>query len=90
MSTNVSLLEQTRCTKILASEELAEYVQALAAQRLDLDCMEVGSLETMLENHTDVKYFPFDKVFAEAQPEPILVLHSSGSTGMGCHLDVKL
>ena len=67
---------------ILASGGLAEYFRALAIQKPDLECMEVDSLETMLENHANVKRFPFDKVFAEAQPEPILVLRSSGSTGM--------
>ena len=81
-STSLSLLEQTICTNILASEELAEYVKVLATQKADVECMEVDSLETKLENQTNVRYIPLDEVIAQAQSEPILIPHSSGSTGM--------
>jgi acyl-coenzyme A synthetase/AMP-(fatty) acid ligase len=43
-------------------------------------CEIVPSFSDMLK--VESEYFPFNKTFEEARDDPILVLHSSGSTGV--------
>lgn len=80
-ATNVALLEQTGCTKVLYSSELAlliEPYRSIAPSSHSFD--EVPSFLEML--HSSPDYYPYDKSFDEAKDDPILVIHSSGSTGL--------
>ena len=78
---NVSLFKQTNCRSFYYSVEM----EGLASQLSE--AMESSPLETTLlatfdhwqEAHTTP--FPFSKSFEEARFDPIVVLHSSGSTG---------
>jgi hypothetical protein len=45
-----------------------------------LKVIEVPSFDALLS--TEAAHFPYEKSYAEAENEPILKLHSSGSTGM--------
>lgn len=74
-------MNQMRCRKILIAEEAVPAV----IQILDL-CSEdnwnpakVPSFQEMLASTPEP--FPFVKDFEKAQNDPIVVLHSSGSTG---------
>ncbi|KAK6193565.1 hypothetical protein LQW54_012344 [Pestalotiopsis sp. IQ-011] len=80
-ATNVALLEQTGCTKVLYSSELAlliEPYRSIAPSSHSFD--EVPSFLEML--HSSPDHYPYDKSFDEAKDDPILVIHSSGSTGL--------
>jgi len=77
---SVSLLEQTKCSKFLYSPELAPITKALLAAKEDLRCFQVLSFEEMLLANAEP--YPYDYTFEEAARKPILILHSSGSTGI--------
>jgi hypothetical protein len=80
LSTNLSLIEQTGCNKILHVVEVAPVVKQLTNSRSGLiSCMEIPSFQEMLESNPTP--FTFSREFEEVQNEPIVVLHSSGSTG---------
>ena len=76
---NLSLLEQTKCTKFLYSSEMKPMIPAMQAENKNLECFIVSSLDEMLQGRTE--HYPYDETFAKAVQNPILVLHSSGSTG---------
>ena len=78
---NVSLLKQTGCTKFFYSSEmagLAQEVQRTMGGDL-LDIIELATFDTWLDAYKNP--YPFTKSFEEARFDPILILHSSGSTG---------
>lgn len=78
-ATTLSLMQQTNCTKILYFQEIMPVVRILCVSRQDLMCIEVPSFQEMLKSRP--KLYPFAKSFADAQDDPIVVLHSSESTG---------
>ncbi|CAG8970858.1 hypothetical protein HYALB_00000836 [Hymenoscyphus albidus] len=78
---NVSLLKQTGCNKIFHSSEMEGIVRELQ-KAMDHDILEtfdLGSFDKWVEAY--VEPYPFTKTIEEARFDPILVLHSSGSTG---------
>ena len=72
-------MQQTHCTKILHTAEVAPVIKSLCAEREDLVCIEIPPFNEILESRPES--YPFTKSIAEAQNDPIVVLHSSGSTG---------
>ncbi|KAI9879042.1 MAG: hypothetical protein M1830_009784 [Pleopsidium flavum] len=76
---NVSLLEQTGCTKFFYSTEMTPKVHDLQAAKKDLQIFDVQPLDDMIQGHT--KHYPYEEAFEDVRWNPILVLHSSGSTG---------
>ncbi|KAL8666376.1 MAG: hypothetical protein Q9168_007491 [Polycauliona sp. 1 TL-2023] len=75
---NMSLLEQTQCCKFLASSEMLGVVGALQQEREQLRIWTVPAIDDMLVGHSE--HYPYEKDFAAARWDPIVVLHSSGST----------
>ena len=80
IATNVSLLEQTECTKILLSEEMLPRALGFTDAVANLECIQVTSQDDMFNAAS--RPYPFDKTFENAKLDPVLILHSSGSTGM--------
>lgn len=78
---NDSLLEQTACNTFFASPEMMPKAQAQQQERQQLKILSVASLDDMLADDGEGKHYPFDKDFATARWDPVVVLHSSGSTG---------
>ena len=76
---NVSLLEQTQCTKFLYGPELADRVFELKGRKKDLQVYAVQSLSDLLQEYD--KHYPYDFEFSKVRWDPVLILHSSGSTG---------
>lgn len=76
---NFSLMEQTQCTKLLYTAEVWPVIEGLRGVSTDILYSEIPSFNTMLESRPEPH--PFTKSFEEAQDDPIVVLHSSGSTG---------
>ena len=73
------LLDQTVCTKLLHAEEVAPLVNNLIAIHPGLRPTQIASLDEILSG-TGPQY-PYKKSFDEARDDPIVILHSSGSTG---------
>ena len=76
---NASLMPQTGCSKFFVSPELTPVAKAVQAQLPDVMLQAVHDFDHWLHSYT--KHFPFDKTLDQAKWDPILVLHSSGSTG---------
>ena len=76
---NASLLEQTRCKKFLHAVEISPKIQALKADVDDLQSFVVESLDDMLSGESEP--YLYEVSFSQACWDPVLVLHSSGSTG---------
>ena len=75
----LSLLEDTSCMKFLCSSELIKkgrHIRDLAPQ-LQLEVL--PTFNEMLSSATPE--FPYKKTFAEAENDPNLICHTSGSTG---------
>ena len=72
-------MQQTQCSKFFVSPELAPVAKAVQSQLPGVTLQAVEEFDHWLDNYT--KHFPFDKPLEKAQWDPILVLHSSGSTG---------
>ena len=77
--TNISLLEQTRCKKFLHSNEMKPIIRGLQERMENIESVEVPSLEEMLEGES--QRYQYNETFESAERNPIVILHSSGSTG---------
>ncbi|KAI1774063.1 acetyl-CoA synthetase-like protein [Hypoxylon cercidicola] len=78
-STNSSLMEQTGCSKLLYAAEVAPIVQRMGAAS-SLRSEVIPTFEEMLS--TSPVSYPYTKSFEDAKNDPVVVLHSSGSTGI--------
>ena len=78
-TTNRSLLDQTACTKLVHAEEVIPVVDQLTAIHPELKLTQIASLDEILNKSG--RQYPYSKSFDEARNDPIVVLHSSGSTG---------
>lgn len=77
--TNVSLLEQTECKRIWYSSEMTTKVEELQSHVEGLDCFQILSLGDALDAVSI--HYPYEEKFEQVIRKPVLVLHSSGSTG---------
>jgi hypothetical protein len=76
---NASLLEQTECSHLLYAHEVEDSVTPLLEPCQGIQHHLIGHLESLI--NADTSHYPYEKTFEEAKWIPILVLHSSGSTG---------
>lgn len=76
---NASLLEQTQCRHFLYGAEVEALVTPLRAHRPDLQLHAVAPLAELMP--PDTPHYPYRKDYEAARWDPVLVLHSSGSTG---------
>ncbi|ROV98462.1 hypothetical protein VPNG_08540 [Cytospora leucostoma] len=76
---NASLLEQTQCRHFIFAPELDGPVSSLLEHKADLHLHKIEALNDMIKPGT--KHYSYDKQYEEVKWDPILVLHSSGSTG---------
>ena len=79
MVQNIRLLQLSNCTKIFYASEVRPIVQQLQSNVSTLQAYPLERLDHWTETHT--KSYPFTKNFEESKWDPILVLHSSGTTG---------
>lgn len=76
---NASLLEKTQCSHVLYAHELEAIVNPLLHERPELRIHKILPLKDLILSAAE--HYPFDKEYEEARWDPILILHSSGSTG---------
>ncbi|KAL1615560.1 putative NRPS-like protein biosynthetic cluster [Diplodia seriata] len=74
------LFDRTECSVLLRGPRSNLVQGILEARRMR--CLTAPSLTELLDEGGDVvERFPYDKSWEEARDDPIVVLHSSGSTG---------
>ncbi|CCF42652.1 ochratoxin A non-ribosomal peptide synthetase, partial [Colletotrichum higginsianum] len=76
----MNLFEQTDCNIICFDAAFKDVVQPLLEER-QMDAIMVSSADAWLADD-EVPHFPYDKTFDEAKHDPVVVLHTSGSTGL--------
>ncbi|KAL8791203.1 MAG: hypothetical protein Q9213_000160 [Squamulea squamosa] len=76
---NRSILRRTECSIVLYSAEMRSNVEELQLRATDLICKPLISVAEILASGW--RAFPYERTFEQAQDEPALVIHSSGSTG---------
>lgn len=81
LATNISLMEQTRSSKVVYVQEMEALFKGLVASKPELSSLMIGSLDELL-NADEAPVVPYQPNFDEAVDDPIVVLHSSGSTGL--------
>ena len=79
---NRNMLVKAGCKTLLHAKELDSTAASLQECLPELELKRIQSVDDMLQIDDGYKHYPFDKSFDEAQNEPCLILHSSGSTGM--------
>ena len=77
---NVKLLRDTKCTKCLYANEFEPSIKRLQSELHHLDATELLPWEHYAKAYNE-KY-PFHKTSESSAWDPIVVLHSSGSTGV--------
>ncbi|KAI1299559.1 hypothetical protein F5Y03DRAFT_248114 [Xylaria venustula] len=76
----LSLFDKTDCHVIVFPKSHRTVVQPWLQER-DMQAIESGPLENWFPEE-DVEPFPYTKTFEEAERDPVVVLHTSGSTGI--------
>lgn len=89
LSAHLSLLEGTKCRTVFRPREIEpdSLFQSLM-ERDETHVHDLPTLEELLASET-IDRFPWDKSYADVCNEPLLVLHTSGSTGNPKPVDVK-
>ncbi|POS78668.1 hypothetical protein DHEL01_v202945 [Diaporthe helianthi] len=77
---HVSLMEQTDCKALFTAQGV--HVKDILASR-PMESTVIPELEDLLEAGP-VPHYPYEKTFEEAEHDPYLVLHTSGTTGDPC------
>lgn len=78
-ATNLHLMHQTKSTKVLHAEELTPLMKALRDLDPSVTFAAVPPFQDMFDGQAE--QYPYKKTFEQARNDPIVVLHSSGSTG---------
>ncbi|KAF2237267.1 putative NRPS-like enzyme [Viridothelium virens] len=76
---NISLMDQIQSTKLVHSEEVLATIHGICDKKSGLKCLQLETVDELLEHRAD--RFEWAPSFEQAKDDPILVLHSSGSTG---------
>ncbi|KAI2468516.1 acetyl-CoA synthetase-like protein [Annulohypoxylon bovei var. microspora] len=76
----MSLFEKTDCNVVAFAKPQRSLIQPWVQER-DMMAIEVGEIDAWFPEH-EVEPFPYEKTFEQAEWEPALVLHTSGSTAL--------
>ncbi|KAF2965799.1 hypothetical protein GQX73_g7777 [Xylaria multiplex] len=76
----LSLFDKTDCRILVFPKSHRVMVQPWLQER-DMQAVETGPIENWFPEK-EVESFPYTKTFADAEWEPLCVLHTSGSTGI--------
>ena len=79
---NVSLMTQMRCSTLLHSAELTGLANLLKNEMMNtivLNTHQLEALDELIAQYTEP--YEYLKTYEQAKDDPIIVLHSSGSTG---------
>ncbi|KAF7929186.1 uncharacterized protein EAE98_005105 [Botrytis deweyae] len=89
LNAHLSLLKSTKCNTLVIAENGAPviYKQIIAQRPMRVKSM--PDLDIFLNLDDKVTTYPFEKTFAEARYDPLIIMHTSGSTGFPKPVFVK-
>ncbi|KAI1851567.1 hypothetical protein JX266_003029 [Neoarthrinium moseri] len=76
----INLFDKTDCNIVVFPKSHHKIVQPWLQER-DMKAVEVGDFEKWFPPK-EVPHFPYNKTFEQAEWDPVVVLHTSGSTGL--------
>ena len=75
----LNLIDNTQCTKFVRSDPIN--MDDILDKRKEMKCVTAPTLEHLLDE-TAVPHYAFQRGFKEAHSDPLVVMHTSGSTGL--------
>lgn len=77
------MLLRSKCRAVFYAHDIASAVEGLrqSSRLQEIVFRPVASVNELLETSGNKKVYPYEKSFQDAENEPCLILHSSGSTG---------
>lgn len=82
MESHVFLARKTKSQHILHSGDLESLAREMQANFTEAPCVLVPEEEEWLHEHNDsIPLYAFTKTFQEAEWDPIIIVHTSGTTG---------
>lgn len=76
---HVAVFNEANCSRVYYTPEMAPIVKQLQEKMPHLQAFEAPSLDDMLASSSPP--YPYNKKWEEAYKDPIIIAHSSGSTG---------
>lgn len=76
---HLNLMEQTQC-KVLLTAVGVQVRDILAGKEEEIVHFQIPEMDDLLDGDTPVRPYPYTKTYEEAAHDPILILHSSGTT----------
>lgn len=75
----LSLFEDTKTDRLVYSARYAKLAATLQEARPSMTLFQIPEFEEMVESKS--RPYPYTKTWAEAEKDPIMIIHTSGSTG---------
>lgn len=72
-------MAQTSCVKLLFTFEVTTFIKTIESMNSKIRVHEIPSQESLLNSHI-IHSIPVPQ-YSQVQDDPIVILHSSGSTG---------
>ncbi len=76
----VSLLQETKCQRLLYGKEYVKRIQPWI-QESGIRALEMLGLDEVLDD-APAPVHPYNETFESAEFDPVIILHTSGSTGI--------
>lgn len=74
------LLSRLQCRVLLTTDPEPPFVEGILREYA-IQTLHIPSLDALLQSE-GTRVYPYEKSFDEVRSDPILVLHTSGSTGI--------
>lgn len=78
---HVHLLKATHCSKFFFSEERQARAMEIQALSPALELYQIPDVKTILGDERGQSHYAYNKSYADAENDTILIIHSSGTTG---------
>lgn len=79
LSQHLSVFEAAACDKVFYTVEMEQTVIALKQANPSIQSVLVPSLDELI--NTPSEHYEYNRTWAEGRTDPIIIAHSSGSTG---------
>lgn len=83
MESHVFLAKKTKSQHILHSSDLGSLAREIQFELTEAPCIAIPGQEEWLNEHNDsIPPYTFTKTFEEAEWDPVIIVHTSGTTGL--------
>lgn len=79
LSQHLAVFEEAKCDKVFYTPEMQSRINEIKESMPRLQAFEVPDLDDLLSQ--SAKHYEYKRTWAEGRTDPIIIAHSSGSTG---------